>query len=82
MRKTQFGRLYKVSDLPPKKELIRYIKKGDSPQRLGRQSRARSQHEAKAHDAEAAKTDATCHKRIEQAIEWIAEGKKRNWKYQ
>jgi len=29
-----------------------------------------------------AKTDATRDKRIEQAIEWIAEGKKRNWKYQ
>jgi uncharacterized protein YdeI (YjbR/CyaY-like superfamily) len=29
-----------------------------------------------------AKTDATRNKRIEQAIEWIAEGKKRNWKYQ
>lgn len=29
-----------------------------------------------------AKTDATKNKRIEQAIEWIAEGKQRNWKYQ
>jgi uncharacterized protein YdeI (YjbR/CyaY-like superfamily) len=29
-----------------------------------------------------AKTDATRDKRIEQAVEWIAEGKKRNWKYQ
>lgn len=29
-----------------------------------------------------AKTEATKIKRIEQAIEWIAEGKQRNWKYQ
>jgi uncharacterized protein YdeI (YjbR/CyaY-like superfamily) len=29
-----------------------------------------------------AKTEATKTKRIEQAIEWIAEGKQRNWKYQ
>ena len=30
---------------------------------------------------EEAKTDATRNKRIVQAIEWIAEGKSRNWKY-
>lgn len=29
-----------------------------------------------------AKTEATRDKRLEQAIEWIAEGKSRNWKYQ
>lgn len=29
-----------------------------------------------------AKTEATKTKRMEQAIEWIAEGKQRNWKYQ
>ena len=31
---------------------------------------------------EEAKTDATREKRITQALEWIAEGKTRNWKYQ
>jgi uncharacterized protein YdeI (YjbR/CyaY-like superfamily) len=30
---------------------------------------------------EEAKTDATREKRVEQAVEWIAEGKVRNWKY-
>jgi uncharacterized protein YdeI (YjbR/CyaY-like superfamily) len=30
---------------------------------------------------EEAKTDVTRTKRIEQALEWIAEGKSRNWKY-
>ena len=30
---------------------------------------------------EEAKTDATRDKRLAQAIEWIAEGKSRNWKY-
>lgn len=29
-----------------------------------------------------AKTEATRNKRIEQAIEWISEGKGRNWKYE
>lgn len=29
-----------------------------------------------------AKTEATRNKRIEQALEWIAEGKGRNWKYE
>lgn len=31
---------------------------------------------------EGAKTDATLQKRLETAVEWIAEGKQRNWKYQ
>ena len=29
-----------------------------------------------------AKQDATCQRRIAQALEWLAEGKSRNWKYQ
>ena len=29
-----------------------------------------------------AKQDATRHKRIAQAVEWLSEGKKRNWKYE
>ncbi|MFP8894968.1 YdeI/OmpD-associated family protein [Chryseobacterium sp. EZn1] len=29
-----------------------------------------------------AKTEATRNKRLEQSLEWIAEGKGRNWKYQ
>ena len=29
-----------------------------------------------------AKTEATRHKRMDQALEWIAEGKGRNWKYE
>jgi uncharacterized protein YdeI (YjbR/CyaY-like superfamily) len=28
-----------------------------------------------------AKTDETRDKRMEQALEWMAEGKQRNWKY-
>jgi uncharacterized protein YdeI (YjbR/CyaY-like superfamily) len=28
-----------------------------------------------------AKTEATCNKRLNQAIEWMVEGKPRNWKY-
>jgi hypothetical protein len=33
-------------------------------------------------EATAAKTDATRLRRLEQAIEWMAEGKARNWKYE
>jgi uncharacterized protein YdeI (YjbR/CyaY-like superfamily) len=29
-----------------------------------------------------AKTDATRDRRLEQALEWMAEGKSRNWKYE
>jgi uncharacterized protein YdeI (YjbR/CyaY-like superfamily) len=29
-----------------------------------------------------AKSDATRQRRLEQAVEWIAEGKSRNWKYE
>lgn len=31
---------------------------------------------------EEAKTDATRQRRMDQAVEWIAEGKSRNWKYE
>lgn len=31
---------------------------------------------------EDAKTEATRLRRLEQAVEWIAEGKSRNWKYE
>ena len=110
----QFGRLYEVSDLPPKKELIRYTKKAmalnDAGVKVERGSSAKPKlvspkpftdalkkskqaadvfetfsASAKYEYVEwivGAKTDATRDKRIAQAVEWISEGKKRNWKYQ
>ena len=111
----QFGKLTKVSDLPPKKELLGYIKKAMALNEAGIKETKRPvkpkpalatpkeltaalkknkaalatfdgfSPSAKREYVEwiiDAKTDATRAKRIEQAVEWIAEGKKRNWKYQ
>jgi uncharacterized protein YdeI (YjbR/CyaY-like superfamily) len=111
----QFGKLTKVSDLPPKKELLGYIEKAMALNEAGPKGTKRP---VKAKPALAtpkeltaalkknkavlavfegfppsakreyvewiveAKTDETRAKRIAQAVEWIAEGKKRNWKYE
>src|SRR5262245_46620461 len=111
----QFGKLTKVSDLPPKKELLGYIKKAMAVNEGGTKETKRpvkpkpvlatpteltaalkknkaalavfegfppsAQREYVEWIVEA-KTDETRAKRIAQAVEWIAEGKKRNWKYQ
>ena len=111
----QFGKLTKVSDLPPKKELFGYIKKAMALNEAGIKETKRPikpkpalatpkeltaalkknkaalatfvdfSPSAKREYVEwivDAKTDDTRAKRIAQAVEWIAEGKKRNWKYQ
>ena len=111
-----FGRLTKVSDLPPKKELIAYVKKaaalneaGVKPTRapmkrapkppatapsdlvaaLRKNKRAHTTFDAFSPSAKReyvewitdAKTDETRARRLKTAVEWIAEGKHRNWKY-
>ena len=111
-----FGRLAKVSDLPPKKELIAYVKKaaalneaGVKPARapmkrapqppakapadllaaLRKNKKAHATFEAFSPSAKReyvewitdAKTDETRARRLKTAVEWIAEGKHRNWKY-
>ena len=111
----QFGKLTKVSDLPPKKELLGYIKKAMALNEAGTKEAKRpvkpkptlatpkeltaalkknkaafAKFEAFPPSAKReyvewiveAKTDETRAKRITQAVEWIAEGKKRNWKYE
>jgi len=111
----QFGKLTKVSDLPPKKELLGYIKKAMALNEAGikeakrpvkpkpvlatpkeltaalkKNKAALATFEGFSPSAKReyvewivdAKTDDTRAKRIAQAVEWIAEGKKRNWKYQ
>jgi uncharacterized protein YdeI (YjbR/CyaY-like superfamily) len=112
----QFGRIVKLSDLPPKKVLTGYIKHAmklnddgvKSPSRmkpkapkpalvvpdeltsaLAANSAARATFEkfSPSHKREyiewitEAKTEATRARRLETAIEWMAEGKPRNWKY-
>jgi len=111
----QFGKLTKVSDLPPKKELLGYIKKAMALNEAGikeakrpvkpkpalatpkeltaalkKNKAALATFEGFSPSAKReyvewivdAKTDETRAKRIAQAVEWIAEGKKRNWKYE
>lgn len=110
----QFGRMTSVKDLPPKKQLLAYIKKAmklneegvklDRPKKkrptlampddfmaaIKKNKRALTAYDqfSPSHQREYiewiidAKTDATRGKRVAQAVEWMAEGKSRNWKYQ
>ncbi len=111
----QFGRITKLSDLPPKKILSGYIKKAMKLNEDGVKVPARSKPKAPQalvipdeltralqanNDARAvfeklspshkreyaewiseAKTEATRTRRLETALQWMAEGKSRNWKY-
>jgi uncharacterized protein YdeI (YjbR/CyaY-like superfamily) len=110
-----FGRITKISDLPPKKVLTGYIKtamklnedgvkkptppKPKTPKELvvpddlakalraDAAARATFEKFSPSHKREyvewitEAKTEATRMKRLQTAIEWMAEGKARNWKY-
>jgi len=109
----QFGRITKLSDLPPKRELVGYVKRamqlnvdGVTVKRVAKPKKpiampaalraalmkapkARATFDAlpPSHQREylewvtEAKTDATRDKRIATTIEWLTEGKSRNWKY-
>jgi uncharacterized protein YdeI (YjbR/CyaY-like superfamily) len=110
-----FGCLKKVSDLPPKKTLVGYVKKAmalnDAPVKtprplkhpkpplevptelaaaLKRSAKARKTFDAlpPSHRREyvewitEAKREETRAKRLATTIEWLAEGKSRNWKYE
>ena len=112
----QFGRIQKVSDLPPKKTLIGCIRKAkqlnddgvaaphlanrrkkpeiamptyfSAALKKNRKAQAAFDAFSPSHRREylewitEAKTEATREKRMETALEWIADGKSRNWKYQ
>jgi uncharacterized protein YdeI (YjbR/CyaY-like superfamily) len=113
----QFGRITSIEDLPPREELLRYVREAKRLNDEGVKVPARTKTgEKKAElpvpddlvaaletnpaaqehfDAFSpskrkdyvqwiteAKTDATRKKRLDQAVEWIAEGKSRNWKYE
>ena len=116
----QFGRITKMSDLPPTNVLAGYIKKAAAlneqgvkmpraPKRavpkivkalakapahlaaaLGKHKKAQAGFNAlsPSHKREyvewitEAKSDETRARRLTQAIEWMAEGKSRNWKYE
>jgi uncharacterized protein YdeI (YjbR/CyaY-like superfamily) len=109
----QFGRITKVADLPPKKELVGYIKKAmqlnedgirtprsakrkppprtpaDLAAALKKNRKALATYETFSPTAKRdyvewiteAKTDATRLRRLATAVEWMAKGKQRNWKY-
>ena len=109
----QFGRITDVAGLPPKRELVGYVKKAmklnedgvtvkrvAKPRKpipmppvfraaLAKAARAKAFFTAlpPGHQREylewvtEAKTDATRDRRIATTIEWLSEGKRRNWKY-
>ena len=70
----QFGRIVSLKDLPSKKVLIGYVKQA---MKL-REERAAAGPKPK----KSPKPAPTRASRIAQAVEWMAEGKQRNWKYQ
>jgi uncharacterized protein YdeI (YjbR/CyaY-like superfamily) len=110
----QFGRITKLSDLPPKRTLAGYVKKAMALNESGAKVKARPKRPKKeiavpgymtaalkknrkalatfdgfspSHKREyvewitEAKGEDTRYRRLAQAIEWMAEGKPRNWKY-
>jgi len=111
----KFGHVTKVSELPSRKVLTRYVKKAmalneqgvRTPRRtaapkkalvvpayitaaLSKNKKARATFEefSPSHKREyvewmaEAKTDETRRRRLAQALEWMADGKPRHWKYQ
>jgi uncharacterized protein YdeI (YjbR/CyaY-like superfamily) len=109
-----FGRIRSVKDLPPKKDLIAYVKKAmalneagvkapkkhtgprkpipmpaDMQEALARNKKAKSTYDdfSPSHKREylqwitEAKQPETRQRRLSQAVEWMAEGKPRMWKY-
>jgi uncharacterized protein YdeI (YjbR/CyaY-like superfamily) len=112
----QFGRITQVSDLPPRKVLVGYIKEAVKFRESGSKSPARARPREKkeievpieltralkknkraaaafksfppSHRREyaqwigEAKREETRKRRVDAAIEWMAEGKSRNWKYE
>jgi uncharacterized protein YdeI (YjbR/CyaY-like superfamily) len=112
----QFGRITRLSDLPPKKILIGYVKEAMKLNEAGVKGPSRMKSKAPkppivvpddlagalsknpaAHSTfenfspsqkreyvdwlTEAKTESTRSRRLETAIEWMSEGKQRNWKY-
>lgn len=110
----QFGRITSLRDLPPKREIVGYVKKAMQLNEAGVKARprkhpprpelpvpveltaalrkhpkARATFEAfsPSHQREyvewiaEAKTDETRKRRLASALEWMSEGKSRNWKY-
>jgi uncharacterized protein YdeI (YjbR/CyaY-like superfamily) len=109
----QLGRITRLSDLPPRKKLVGYVRKAkelnDAGVKVAKTTKPKPALEPPAdllaalkknkkaqaafdkfppsHRREyvewivEAKTDATRQRRLAQAVEWMAEGKPRNWKY-
>lgn len=112
----QFGRITKISDLPPKKVMLGYIKRAAKRNEAGEKSPTRSKPGQRkrivvpteltqalrknkkaaaafesfppSHRREyakwisEAKRAETRKRRVDTAVEWMAEGKSRNWQYE
>jgi uncharacterized protein YdeI (YjbR/CyaY-like superfamily) len=112
-----FGKITSISELPPRKKLVAYVKDAAAKIATGERTKAWSRPKVAKAEAEVpealaaalkkdkeaakkfetmppgcrreycswiaeAKQDATRERRATQAVEWIAEGKNRNWKYE
>ncbi|HET6512675.1 MAG TPA: YdeI/OmpD-associated family protein [Candidatus Kapabacteria bacterium] len=71
----------KATALEPQKDLAAALKKNKSAQMNFKEFSPSAQNEY-INWIEEAKTEATRTKRLETAIEWISEGKRRHWKYE
>ncbi len=69
----QFGKLAPLKDLPSDRQLAAYLKKAMALNEAGVK---------KARPKAAAKTDAARQKRLATTLEWLAEGKRRHWRYE
>ena len=75
------GRLTSIKDLPSDKKMIGYIKENKKANTVF-EDFAYSLKKEYVEWITEAKTESTREKRMDQALEMIAEGKSRNWKYQ
>ena len=78
------GRITSLKELPADKKMIAYIKEAMELTDKGIKLPSKTSSAQKKEYLEwitDAKTEATRNKRMETALEWMAEGKSRNWKY-
>jgi uncharacterized protein YdeI (YjbR/CyaY-like superfamily) len=90
-----FGRITSLADLPPKKTMIGHIKKAMALNEQAVQPKRPPKHPRKPltvppylmaalkkNKKALAKGEDTRQRRLATAVEWMAEGKSRNWKYE
>jgi hypothetical protein len=71
-----------VKELPPNKQMIGNVKQAAAFIDSGGKTMPKRTKKVEKAEAAEAKRAETKEKRVAQAVEWMAEGKQRNWKYQ